>query len=258
MDCLADEISSGAEISSARPTVSPSKSAIYTWHAFCSVSRVLEILDWSKAMQASQMGQQIPREFAQGAGQVPLHVLESTYAEESSRTNLELGVTELFKAVDCALREEFDVAQICMQRAATLLRVEPRSLPSSSESTSIEHVVEPRSGSGLAPWQIRKVRTYIAENLRTTLSIGDLAALVGLSRFHFSRAFKDTFGDSPHRYVLRRRIEHAQGLMLTTKTALAEIALECGLVDQAHLGRSFRRIVGETPAAWRRARVTGG
>jgi AraC family transcriptional regulator len=209
-------------------------------------------------MQASQAGQQMPRESAQGAGQVPLHVLDSTYAEESSLANLQLVVTELFRAVDCALREEFDVAQVSMQRAATLLRVEPRPLPSSIEPTSIEHVAETPSGSGLAPWQIRKVRTYIAENLGTTLSIGDLAALVRLSRFHFSRAFKDTFGDTPHRYVLRRRIEHAQGLMLTTKTTLAEIALECGLVDQAHLGRSFRRIVGETPAAWRRARMAGG
>jgi AraC-like DNA-binding protein len=219
---------------------------------------VLEFLDWSKAMQASQVGQQMPRESAQSASQVPLHVLDSTYAEESSRPNLELVVTELFKAVDCALREEFDGAQICMQRAATLLRVDPRPLPSSIEPTSIERATEPPSGRGLAPWQIRKVRTYIAENLGTTLSIGDLAALVRLSRFHFSRAFKDTFGDTPHQYVLRRRIEHAQGLMLSTKTTLAEIALECGLVDQAHLGRSFRRIVGETPAVWRRARVTGG
>jgi AraC-like DNA-binding protein len=258
MDCVADEISSDAEISSARTIVCSSKSATYTWHAFCSVSVVLELLDWSKAMQASQAGQQMSTESVPGAGQVPIHVVDSTYAAESSQANLELVVTELFKAVDCALREEFDVAQVCMQRAATFLGVEPRSLPSSSESPSLEHVAEPRSGSGLAPWQIRKVRTYIAANLETTLSIGDLAALVRLSRFHFSRAFKDTFGDTPHRYVLRRRIEHAQGLMLTTETTLAEIALECGLVDQAHLGRSFRRIVGETPAAWRRARVTGG
>jgi AraC family transcriptional regulator len=197
-------------------------------------------------------------ESAPGAKQVPIHILDSTYAAESSRANLELVVTELFKAVDCALREEFDVAKVCMQRAATFLRVEPRSSPLSSESPSPEHVADPRLGGGLAPWQIRKVRTYIAENLETKLLIGDLAALVRLSRFHFSRAFKDTFGDTPHRYVLRRRIEHAQGLMLTTKTALAEIALECGLVDQGHLGRSFRRIVGETPAAWRRARVAGG
>jgi len=228
------------------------------WHAFCSVSLVLELLDWSKAMQANHTGPQMTAESAPGAGQVPIHVLDSTYTGASSRANLELVVTELFNAVDCALREEFDVARVCMQRAATFLRVEPRSLPSFNESPAIEDVAEPRSRSGLAPWQIRKVRTHIAANLGTTLSIGDLAALVRLSRFHFSRAFKDTFGDTPHQYVLRRRIEHAQGLMLTTKTALAEIALECGLVDQAHLGRSFRRIVGETPAAWRRARVTGG
>jgi AraC family transcriptional regulator len=228
------------------------------WHAFCSISLVLEHFDWSNAMQANQTGPLMTAESAPGAGQVPIHILDSTYTGESSRANLELVVTELFKAVDCALKEEFDVARLCMQRAATFLRVEPRSIPSLSEAPSIEDVVEPRARSGLAPWQIRKVRTHIAENLGTTLSISDLAALVRLSRFHFSRAFKDTFGDTPHQYVLRRRIEHAQGLMLSTKTALAEIALECGLVDQPHLGRSFRRIVGETPAAWRRARMTGG
>lgn len=209
-------------------------------------------------MQASQASQQIPGETSRGVGQASLRVLESTYPRKPSRVNLELVVTELFRAVDCALREEFDVAQICIQRATTLLGVEPRSSPSSGETASIEHVVEARSGGGLAPWQIRKVRTYIAENLGATLSLGDLAALVRLSRCHFSRTFKNTFGDTPHRYVLRRRVEHAQGLMLNTKTALADIALECGLVDQAHLGRSFRRIVGETPGAWRRARVTGG
>jgi AraC-like DNA-binding protein len=61
--------------------------------------------------------------------------------------------------------------------------------------------------------------------------------------------------DSPHGYIIRRRVERAQGLMLSTARPLRDIAAECGLADQAHLTRLFRRIVGESPAAWRRARI---
>lgn len=169
--------------------------------------------------------------------------------------SLELGLTELFNAVDCALREEFDSARACMQRAATILHIEP--LAPIDEAPAPEKVATPPSPVGLAPWQIRKVQAYITENLGAALTIGDLAALVGLSRFHFSRAFKNTFGEAPHRFVIRRRVERAQGLMLTTSDSLADIALTCGLVDQAHLGRIFRQIVGEPPGAWRRARSVG-
>jgi AraC family transcriptional regulator len=54
---------------------------------------------------------------------------------------------------------------------------------------------------------------------------------------------------------MRRRIERAQGVMLRTSSSLAQIAAECGLADQAHLNKSFRRFVGESPGAWRRART---
>jgi AraC-like DNA-binding protein len=55
-------------------------------------------------------------------------------------------------------------------------------------------------------------------------------------------------------YVLRRRIELAQGLMLTTSEPLSSIAVNCGMCDQSHFTRSFHRIVGETPYTWRRTR----
>jgi AraC family transcriptional regulator len=77
---------------------------------------------------------------------------------------------------------------------------------------------------------------------------------LSLSASHFCRAFKCTFGVSPLDYVLRRRIEVAQGLMLTTSEPLSAIAVTCGMCDQPHFTRSFHRIVGETPYAWRRTR----
>jgi AraC family transcriptional regulator len=85
----------------------------------------------------------------------------------------------------------------------------------------------------------------------------DLARLVRLSVSHFARAFKYTFGYSPHAFLMRRRMERAQGLMLKSSVPLAQIALECGLSDQAHLSRLFLQFTGESPASWRRARVTG-
>jgi AraC-like DNA-binding protein len=107
---------------------------------------------------------------------------------------------------------------------------------------------------GLASWQARRLVTYIDANLTARVFLGDLARLAGLSNGHLCRAFKQTFGVSAHNYLMRRRIEFAQGAMLKTRMPLSEIALTCGLSDQSHFTRAFRRLTGETPHAWRRAR----
>jgi AraC family transcriptional regulator len=107
---------------------------------------------------------------------------------------------------------------------------------------------------GLPAWQARKVSAHVEGNISARIHIPQLARLVGLSASHFCRAFKCSFGVSPRAYVLRRRIEVAQALMLTTPAPLSAIALSCGMCDQQHFTRSFRRIVGETPSNWRRDR----
>lgn len=104
----------------------------------------------------------------------------------------------------------------------------------------------------LAPWQIRRVMAHVDANLGGTIPVGRLAALTRLSTSHFSRAFKGSFGTSPHRYVMERRILAAQKMMLETDETLAQIALACGLSDQAHFSRAFQRVVGASPHAWRR------
>ena len=90
--------------------------------------------------------------------------------------------------------------------------------------------------------------------MSSQILIRELARLLGLSPSQFCRAFKCTFGVPPRDYMLRRRIEVAQALMLTTPAPLSAIALRCGMCDQPHFTRSFHRIVGETPYAWRRTR----
>jgi AraC-like DNA-binding protein len=80
-----------------------------------------------------------------------------------------------------------------------------------------------------------------------------LAAVARLSVSHFSRAFRVSFGQPPHGYVMSRRIEKAKRLILSNEPmSLAQVALSCGLSDQAHLSRMFRNLVGESPTAWRR------
>ena len=107
---------------------------------------------------------------------------------------------------------------------------------------------------GLAPWQIRRVTDYIEEHLASTIRLQDLAGIARLSHSHFCRAFKESLGHPAHAYVMRRRVHRAQGLMLTTPESLSQIAALCGMADQAHFCKLFRRLVGESPNAWRRAR----
>jgi len=106
---------------------------------------------------------------------------------------------------------------------------------------------------GLAPWQVRKVTAHVEDHLDDAVGVPELATLARLSVSQFSRAFKQSFGLSPHAYVMGRRIARAQALMLRAHEPLSQIAIAVGLADQAHLSKLFRRLTGETPNAWRRA-----
>lgn len=164
---------------------------------------------------------------------------------ESTVQQLRSLVVELFSALANTLNDERDSAEDSLSRAAALLQtVDAPRAPAAEEQKG-----------GLAPWQIRKVAAHIEANLDRPLRSSALANLVHLSPAHFSRTFRVSFGCSPLEYVIRRRMERAQGLMLATDSPLAEIALDCGLADQAHFSRLFRRVVGESPRVWRRARV---
>ena len=116
----------------------------------------------------------------------------------------------------------------------------------------------PRDGNasgGLAPWQMRKVIKHIEENLTTGVRVSDLASLAKISGSHFARSFRVSFRETPYSYVLRRRMTLAQHMMVTTHKPLSEIAMDCGMSDQAHFTRIFRKCIGSTPNAWRRRAV---
>ncbi|MBB4120161.1 helix-turn-helix domain-containing protein [Martelella radicis] len=105
---------------------------------------------------------------------------------------------------------------------------------------------------GLTTWQRRRVVSYVEENLSRSIRIEEMASLARLSKSHFSRAFRESFGDSPYNYVLVRRVARAKELMIATRAPLSEIALDCGMCDQAHFCRVFKRAVGTSPDRWRR------
>ena len=175
--------------------------------------------------------------------------------ERASLERLQIAVAELFKAVSDALQVERESAEERIRRASAILRIDlAEAIP--GVAAPLTRIVPSKARGGLAPWQIRRVTTYIETNLGVAITTKQLALLARLSSFHFCRAFRDSFGESPRGYLRRRRVERAQGMMLTTNASLGEIAVDCGFTDQAHLSNLFRRIVGESPGVWRRARAT--
>lgn len=104
----------------------------------------------------------------------------------------------------------------------------------------------------LSSQQARSVRDYIEENLARDIGLDDLAAVCNLTRFHFSRAFKSTFGQPPYRYLNIRRVEHGQRMLVETRIAVGDIAIGCGFSGASQFGRAFKDVVGKTPLEFRR------
>ncbi len=111
------------------------------------------------------------------------------------------------------------------------------------------------SRSGLAPWQLRRAKEHLMENLARDVSLEELAAAVDLSKSHFSRGFRESTGHPPHRWLLSARIDKAKSLLLSSELSLAEIALEVGFADQSHFTRTFTKLVSVSPRAWLRQRL---
>jgi AraC-like DNA-binding protein len=164
---------------------------------------------------------------------------------------LGLVAAQLMEAAGRVLEGDRDSAQARVARAMALLDGEAGTRPDPADEAAKAARTAHRGG--LAPWQVRRVTTYIEEHLASTIRLEDLARLARLSHSHFCRAFKESLGHPAHAFVMRRRVQRAQGLMLTTGDSLSQIAAQCGMADQAHFCKLFRRLVGQSPNAWRRA-----
>ncbi len=134
------------------------------------------------------------------------------------------------------------------------LHAETVGLGAALEMFQLSRETRPRlSGAGqLTAQQLRLVQAFVEDHLDKDIALDDLAALCGLTRFHFSRAFKASTGEPPYRYVTLRRIERARKLLAETGWPISAIATACGFNGSSQFARAFRELHGETPQQFRR------
>ena len=173
---------------------------------------------------------------------------ESSFAAERQFNLVASSLARLLETARRELECDREAAKASLATASHILQAE-------IERFSCADVI---TAGGLAAWQIRRGRASVDSNLHRTIHIRDLSAVARRSPAHFSRKFKLAVGKSPHAYVVRRRLERACHLMMTSAATLSEIALSAGFSDQAHLCRLFRQAFGQSPANWRRERGTAG
>jgi AraC-like DNA-binding protein len=152
------------------------------------------------------------------------------------------------RAVNCLERDRSQACQY-LKDAYTLLGE-----ASAAATRASCPVLSPQHG-GLATWQARRAMEYIEAHLGEKMTAEDIAAVIGLSKSHFSRAFKSSLASPPMAYVAARRVERAKQMIVSGAETLAEVALACGFADQSHLNRQFRRVTGVTPGQWRRSSI---
>jgi AraC family transcriptional regulator len=113
------------------------------------------------------------------------------------------------------------------------------------------HSHEPAKG-GLSAFDLKRAIAMIESSSDETPTLADLAKEVGVSRFHFSRAFKQSTGMTPHVFIARRRLDHSADMLRSTNMSATEIALECGFGSSSHFTIAFKRAFGASPTEYRR------
>jgi len=108
-----------------------------------------------------------------------------------------------------------------------------------------------RSNGGLSGYRLQRVCEYIEANLDEDVGLAQLAAVAGLSQFHFARAFRKTTGVTPQQYLMQRRIERAKELLSNDELPIVEISLRTGFKNQSHFTTLFRKFTNLTPKTWR-------
>lgn len=110
---------------------------------------------------------------------------------------------------------------------------------------------EPAKG-GLSAFDLKRVMTMIESSSADRPTLAHLAKEVGISRFHFSRAFKQSTGMTPHAFIAQRRLEQSAEMLRWTKLSATKIAMECGFASSSHFTIAFKRAFGTNPIEFRR------
>jgi AraC family transcriptional regulator len=116
-------------------------------------------------------------------------------------------------------------------------------------NSSVRQFVQEYKG-GLSKPKLSQIVEYIDEYLAHNIGLSELAEVVGMSQYHFTRLFKQSMGITPYQYLIRKRVERAKRLLLQEKLKIADVALECGFANQGHLSYHFKRLLNITPKAF--------
>jgi AraC-like DNA-binding protein len=178
------------------------------------------------------------------------------WTDRAEASGSQVRSTNPIAAADERATSERLVVQISLANSLSVQRLQQeiidavRNLIGTVRNAESHRARPPRGG--MTRLSLRRIREHIDDHIAARVSLRELAGIAALSVGHFCRAFKQSAGMSPHRYLRHRRIETAEGLIRDTTLSLAEIAQRVGFSDQSHFTRVFAQARGETPAAFRR------
>jgi AraC family transcriptional regulator len=162
------------------------------------------------------------------------------------KEDIPAAIPGLIDAAMAVLDADRDTSRRYLLRASAILRVKPR-------RTDVGSTRRSRPRGGLLAWQLNRIVDHIETHLADKISVKTLAGLIKVSDSRLFRAFKISVGVTPVQYIAGRRVELACKMIRGTGQPLSQVAVACGLCDQAHLCKVFRRTIGMSPSAWRRA-----
>jgi AraC family transcriptional regulator len=160
----------------------------------------------------------------------------------------------------------FQVGRVIMEELATesssgrllvetaALTVAARLLQSHGEA-ALPYAARTRPANGLDITRLRRVIDFIEAHTHEDVGVDDLASVACLSPFHFSRAFKEATGLTPHRFISQRRLQRARLLLETSELSITDVASMANFSSQANFTRAFSRIIGISPGEYRRRRT---
>ena len=105
---------------------------------------------------------------------------------------------------------------------------------------------------GITPYHLKQVENYIQSHMDNPVTLDDLARVVKLSPFHFTRQFKQTTGETPYQYVVRLKMQHAKYQLLTTEASVINIGMQIGYESPSNFSRAFKRTMGVSPSRLRK------
>ena len=181
-----------------------------------------------------------------------MNILLTNDPGDALSEDIPIAIPSLIDAAVAAFDADRDISRRYLLRASALLSIKRgtgRTCPRSRRTVP---------AGGLMVWQLNRLIDYIEAHLAEKMTAKELSELISISVGQMFRGFKVSVGVSPFQYITKRRVELACTLMRTAQEPLSQIAIACGLYDQSHFCRVFRRMTGMSASAWRRSTRSEG